>query len=164
MGIFDGIEEAKETGGTGNYIGPGTHIVRVDRCVQGKNMSGQPYCLAEVTILSSTDENVRRGTPSTWYQGFKYRDSALPNIKSFIFACCAALGAPMKESEFNVGVANEAFGEEQLLKGAIIVVHCYKQETKTTRLIKSLPDSERKYYSKYSFRAPTEDEVAALVA
>jgi len=163
MGMFDGIEAAKTTGGTGNYLPEGTHIVRVDRCVSGTSLQGQPYCLAELTVLKSSNPKVEVGSAQTWYRGFKFRDSALGDVKAFVLACLAAQGVEMAESEFTAATANEAFGEGQVLRGSIVVAVGFKKETKTTKGIRNLPESERKYYMGYSFRAPTEKDLESVV-
>jgi hypothetical protein len=144
----------------GAYLGVGRSIVRVDVCKAGVSKKDQiPYALAECTVLHSTCDDHKIGEGRTYYQKFKFRDSALAAWRSFLAACFASKGVDISPEEINKDIGDQSVGEEQIAKGAIVVIDGVRNVTKDT---KKLPPEQQKTYVTYRFKQPEEDDLRAI--
>jgi hypothetical protein len=83
---FEGIETVEVFGGGGNYVGPGMHAFEIERCILKDTREQGLAFIAELKVIESTNETHAPGTRRTFFQGFKYRETALGQIKAFVMA------------------------------------------------------------------------------
>jgi hypothetical protein len=107
MGMFDKLGGVKGPDGGGNWLSPGTYLLRVDKFVNSESKQGAgEFCAVEFTILEvevsfpASQGNAPVSAPpdypatkikgesvsSVWMQ--KHGDVSVANLKGFLGACC----------------------------------------------------------------------------
>ncbi len=127
MTIFAGMNTIPMTE-KGNYIKPGVYDVEVYRCkaLEPNLQRAQPGAfVAEFKITRSNNADHPAGSLGTWFQGFKYRESAGSALKQFV---TAVLG-PEYENQVEQVLA-EATGPENSLAGMPLHIEAWATTTK----------------------------------
>ncbi len=83
---LSGLKDAKPTK-KGTFLSEGQYVLKVKSTLVIQPMSGPEAFILEAEILESSDhENHPPGTERTWYQSFKFKDSAFGELKKFTYA------------------------------------------------------------------------------
>ena len=127
MGLFQDIKKAKDRDGSGSYLKPGIHHVKINRVKQGKNWKKKNFFAVECEIVESTCEDYTTGTSVDWYVNLdgQYPDSALTDVKEFLATAAQQLalndGNEVTRDEVKEQLTEDDFnamvGEEQVLAG-----------------------------------------------
>lgn len=123
----------------GNYFGPGSYLVQIDRCTAGEgSFSKKKFVAAECTVLETDVEGLKVGTPKNFLVMVdKFPELALGNIADFFRAGLAAkataLGHPTRPEEIDLTDedADDICGEENILAGVRLKLFAYVKETRT---------------------------------
>ena len=90
MGVFAGIQDARETAG-GNYLKPGVYDVEVMRLSKGETRKGVAFFAADLRVLGSNNAEHPIGQVVNWFVGFD-KEPALGNVKNFAVAVLSVVG------------------------------------------------------------------------
>lgn len=86
--FWAGMSNARPTG-QGQYFLPGHVVIARIESVQLKSTrAGAMAIIAECSVIRSTSPDMPPGDARTWFQDFKFRESALGLVNSFIAAAC----------------------------------------------------------------------------
>lgn len=135
--VFKGASTAKVTK-KGQYLSKGQYVLRVRATTVISTNDGPDAFIMEGEVVESSEPIAHPiGTERSWFQGFKYRDSALGEIKKFAYA---ALGLDMtniadKEKIEKLDGGMDAFLEKMVenngVAGTVVRCECIERETKT---------------------------------
>ncbi len=135
MSIWDTIRQVKATKG-GNYIQPGTYIVRIQGVRFGKRRQGDEMvaiemrCLKVLAKVSDADGNSVSNLENEEFahiliNGGKQKDMFLPNFKAFIMG-----GMNAVEDDVGPDECEAVTSDMQPMAGNIVRVQAVSAETK----------------------------------
>lgn len=123
MGIYDKFKNAQVTKGSGNYIQPGNHILRIESCKFDATRKGVDFFAAEFTILKTDSDhpNMKLGMHVSWL-AMGDQDAYAGNVKRFV---CGVYGVTpedideMSSDEFE-SLMNNITKEQQVFAGKLV--------------------------------------------
>lgn len=144
MGLFDGLKDAQVFEG-GNYLGLGIYDLEVIRCLVKPSRASGMVFIAELRVLSSTNQAQPPGVTVGFVQKMQDQAIAFAAIKEFVVAL---MGFDMKEDKERIvreldpqigALTDAAIGPQNIFAGRRIHAETYEKETKTRKIKIVLP-------------------------